>query len=364
MLLQSTTTDLLAKLISIPSKTHEEKKIANFILDWLRTNGVPAKMQDENIVACIKGINQDKALILTGHIDTVATGPLEAWNEDPYEPMVKDGMMNGLGASDMKAGVAVFMELAVHYSKHVPKCDVWFAFVVGEEIDGRGSQSFLKWFTKQSLYFGYKHIEAIIGEPTDNAALGVGHRGNMFVEIMFSGDGLAKYGIAPEILHAGDLIKKLESLEVKWKKQFAHKSLGAPSIGLTSITTKARKCSIVLDIRTVPKLHNQTTDLLKDFCSKLSFKTKVRLMDDCPAGWTEENTELRQLFSRAYKDIPQKVFEGAADLCFFTENNISTVIFGPGQREKMHAANESFELAKIPVYQQIIMDIASRYGGV
>jgi len=368
MLAQTSTTDLLAKIISIPSKTTEEKKLSVFILEWLARNGVAAKRQGENVVAHIKGLNRSKALIFNGHIDTVATGPLEAWKQNPLEPVIKKGIMNGLGASDMKAGVAVFMELATYYSKNTPACDLWFSFVVGEEVDGRGSQSFVEWFTKQPLFSTYSHIEALIGEPTNNAFLGVGHRGNLFIEILVTGDNYYKANVATaEIMNAGIVLNKLKILEASWKKKFEHEYLGSPSIGVTSINTikpgkKSNKCSVVMDIRTVPKLHSRAVGLLETFCSKLPFHADVELLDGCPAGWTESSSELRRLFRDVYPEAPQQVLGGSADLCFFTEMNIDTVIFGPGQRDKMHAANESFEISKLPQYQKIIKNVVTLYG--
>ncbi|MBN9059377.1 MAG: M20/M25/M40 family metallo-hydrolase [Rhizobiales bacterium] len=47
-----------------------------------------------------------RSLILQGHIDVVPPGAAELWEHPPFEPQVKDGMMSGRGANDMKVGVA------------------------------------------------------------------------------------------------------------------------------------------------------------------------------------------------------------------------------------------------------------------
>src|SRR5262245_9242607 len=43
-------------------------------------------------------------LCFAGHTDVVPTGPREEWQTDPFEPVVKDGLLYGRGAADMKSG--------------------------------------------------------------------------------------------------------------------------------------------------------------------------------------------------------------------------------------------------------------------
>src|SRR5437763_1415879 len=41
-----------------------------------------------------------------GHTDVVPTGPLEEWRSDPFAPEIRDGLLYGRGAADMKSGLA------------------------------------------------------------------------------------------------------------------------------------------------------------------------------------------------------------------------------------------------------------------
>jgi succinyl-diaminopimelate desuccinylase len=45
-------------------------------------------------------------LCFAGHTDVVPTGPLEEWRSDPFKPVIREGLLYGRGAADMKSGLA------------------------------------------------------------------------------------------------------------------------------------------------------------------------------------------------------------------------------------------------------------------
>src|SRR5690606_4344958 len=53
--------------------------------------------------------NAGPVLVLLGHTDVVPPGPVDAWSSDPFVPTVRDGMLYGRGAADMKGSVAAFV---------------------------------------------------------------------------------------------------------------------------------------------------------------------------------------------------------------------------------------------------------------
>ena len=48
-------------------------------------------------------------LCFAGHTDVVPTGPLEEWRTDPFTPTIRDGVLYGRGAADMKSGLAAMI---------------------------------------------------------------------------------------------------------------------------------------------------------------------------------------------------------------------------------------------------------------
>lgn len=365
---------LLSELVAIPSQSGHEKEISAYIYEWMEAHGITTYEQSGNAIGHIPGLNSSKALILSGHMDTVEVGDLHQWDTDPFDAVVEEGKLYGLGASDMKAGVAVLMDLASHYAQNPPECDLWFAFVCGEEVDGSGSQSFISWFKERTEAQKYQQTEALIAEPTDASFVEIGHRGNQFVKIAIkseSGHASQPQNVKnPAIRIAGKIIAGLQELEETWQANLSHEQLGSPTIGLTGIWAGdlgapnkiAGEATLQLDVRTTPELHAQTGELLNEFLASYSDNAKVVECEGSPAGWTDESSELRAIFKTEFPSLAQRIMMGSSDLCFFTDGGIPTIIFGPGENMVAHTTNEYASLDSLGRSHKIIKSIVSKYG--
>lgn len=118
---------LCVDLVSIPSVSHEEERIASFIETYLAgLEGLEVTRIGNNIVGRRKGTTSvGDCTILAGHIDTVPPA-----KDHPFE--VLDGRITALGAADMKGGIAILLALAETLR---PRNDVVFIFYAREEID-------------------------------------------------------------------------------------------------------------------------------------------------------------------------------------------------------------------------------------
>ena len=131
--------ELLSALVSIPSPSGEEANVQQAIISWFSANGIEAFLEPaldglSNVVAEIDGAGPGPVVWIGGHCDTVSPAPDYSFN--PYAPFVKDGRLYGLGAMDMKAGLATAMHVFREF--HRTRSE-WTGKVIFCRARGRGS---------------------------------------------------------------------------------------------------------------------------------------------------------------------------------------------------------------------------------
>lgn len=132
-------------------------------------------------VATVRAPNPTgRSLIMQGHVDVVPEGPAEMWTFPPYDPVIKDGWMNGRGAHDMKQGVAamIFAMDALRTAGLAPAADVYVQTVTEEECTGNGALS--------TLARGYRAEGCLVPEPSGNT-ITRGHVGVMWFRLRVRG---------------------------------------------------------------------------------------------------------------------------------------------------------------------------------
>jgi succinyl-diaminopimelate desuccinylase len=189
---------LTRELVRCPSVTPAEGgalallektlKAAGFTVHRL-TFSEPGAADVENLYARIGG--EGPNLMFAGHTDVVPPGDDNAWSRPPFSGEVKDGMLYGRGAVDMKGGIAcavaaVLDHLAAHGAK--PKGSISFLITGDEEgIAVNGTIKLLKWAAER----GEKFDHCILSEPSNVAALGdtikIGRRGSLNGTLIVSG---------------------------------------------------------------------------------------------------------------------------------------------------------------------------------
>ena len=120
-------------------------------------------------------------LCFAGHTDVVPTGPREEWQTDPFEPTVKDGVLYGRGAADMKSGLAAMVTATERFLARHPTIAERSPF-----SDQRRRRSLRGWHPRvmEVLEGRSEKIDwCIVGEPTSTEALGdtlkIGRRGSL-----------------------------------------------------------------------------------------------------------------------------------------------------------------------------------------
>lgn len=359
---------LLADLVKIESYSGQEDTLVSFIMDWTEQHGIKAEKQDSNVVIRFVG-HSPNALIFNAHMDTVASGNENLWSFPPvgvHAGVAKKGKLYGLGASDDKAAIASFLSLAVQLQKSPPPLDVFIVFVTSEETDGSGSQSFVHYFQNNHAA-NYQKIAAIIGEPTDLQAVEIGHRGNMFLQIITQGD--SGHGSQPQNIKTHAVmeniiaIEKITMLGKSLSEKYSDPVLGKPSFCLTGIqcdtsspNTVSSRCWSTWDIRTTPKIHAKVVPLIQKTLGKNVEITQ--LGTPAPFGFTSPNTKIVKLIQYLVTDVKVTISPGSNDICAFTSAGIPAVAFGPGQKDTIHKPDEFVQLQKVikavDIYSQLI----------
>ena len=166
--------DLQMKLCAIPaiapsSGGEGEAKKAEFLVDWLKTNGfvdisvvkapdldAPAGYRP-NILSYYRGKSQARTVWVMTHMDVVPPGELALWRGDPFKAWIEKGRVHGRGVEDNQQDMvaSLFAVKALRAEGIVPASDIGIALVADEETGSlKGIEHVLqnhKCFRKQDL---------------------------------------------------------------------------------------------------------------------------------------------------------------------------------------------------------------------
>ncbi|MCR8631351.1 acetylornithine deacetylase [Paenibacillus radicis (ex Xue et al. 2023)] len=162
---------LLERLIQFrtpapPARNTEEAQ--QFIASFLQEKGFAIDKWDvypgdPNVVGVLKGQAGDayKSLIINGHVDVAEVNEDEPWEKEPFTPLVRDGVIIGRGASDMKGGLAgaLFAIQLLHEAGIELPGDLTFQSVIGEEVGEAG--------TLECCKRGYSADFAVVVDTSD-----------------------------------------------------------------------------------------------------------------------------------------------------------------------------------------------------
>jgi succinyl-diaminopimelate desuccinylase len=196
----SATLELTEALIACHSVTPADGGCQELIAKRLQAMGFhtesvisgPDHFQVTNLWAMKKGKagEQGKVLVFAGHTDVVPTGPLEKWDSNPFTPTIRNGMLYGRGAADMKTSLASFVVAAEEFVTAHPNHQGSIAFLITSDEEGPandGTVIMCERLKKQGQRLDY----CVIGEPTSVEQLGDmiknGRRGSLSGKLNIKG---------------------------------------------------------------------------------------------------------------------------------------------------------------------------------
>jgi acetylornithine deacetylase len=160
--------DFARRLIATPSINPggDEREAAACVEAELRSLGIEDVRRvgpsDErpSVIARVPGSAPGPVLMLCGHLDTKPPGDMAAWRTDPFDPVLADGELIGLGSGDMKAAVAAMVYAAAALVENPGHAgELLLVFTADEEA---GSAQGAKWLAENGVLAA---DVAVLGEP-------------------------------------------------------------------------------------------------------------------------------------------------------------------------------------------------------
>ena len=114
---------------------------------------------------------QGPLVVFLGHTDVVPPGPLTAWTSPPFAPEIRDGLLYGRGAADMKGSVAAFTLALIAFVKRHPDHPGSVGLLLTSDEEGVAVDGTVR--VMEILEGRGEHIDyCIVGEPSSNERLG------------------------------------------------------------------------------------------------------------------------------------------------------------------------------------------------
>ncbi len=368
-------------LVQTPSYSGVEGAVAALIVDEMHKVGFDAVELDEagNVIGRI-GPEEGPALMFNSHMDTVNIADPYSWTVDPFSAEIRNDMLFGLGACDMKGGLAATVYAGTILARHKTKLKgpVYVAAVGLEEPSEGTCTRFMLQDGKVSPRW------VVIAEPS-NMQVVRAQRGHM--EMRVTVKGTSSHSSSPElgnnaVYNAARLIFGLEILATNLSTD---PFLGPGVLAVTDISSSAvsrnavpHRCEFIIDRRlTVGETESMALAEVERIITRERVNAEVRIIEEEVTSHTgkvfkarrislpwafDERHPLVQSTVKATRSVGLK--PAVTRWLFATEGaytasvaQIPTVGLGPGDPALAHTCDEH-----IPVSQ--VYSAASAYAAL
>lgn len=339
--------EILKNLVSFNTiKDKENEKIMAYIEEFLKKYNFEVK----RIGKCLIAQNSDKPKIgFIGHTDTVAYA---TWDGNPFELQEKDDKLIGLGACDMKGGLASILRAITKLDLNKNKLALYFTY--DEEISFEGIKKIRDLIIPDIV---------IIGEPTNNIPI-YGTKGVLELRVEFNGKKC--HSSTPDkginaIYQCLDFIKKLQSyyehvlkkdLVLDFEVPYTTMNIGMINGG-ESVNSVPGRCEISIDFRIAKEKH--LTSILKKLDKLLSNYDAKYIVKQCISP-NINNNDISFL---------ENISSPKETKCYLTEGSYikkNFIILGPGP-DTSHQKNEYILVSSLEKTIQLYCKIIEYYNG-
>lgn len=357
---------LTSDLVSYRSYPGEEGPVQRRVAAWLEEVGLHPELQPTegdrpNVIARIEN-GDGPTLLLNGHVDTVLA--VAGWSTDPWTACREGDRLYGLGAADMKSGVAAAMlaTRALHRRREDWRGTVIFSSVVDEEAYSIGARALIA--------SGLRADYCIVTESAwDRPALG--SVGKMLLRIDVTGK--AAHASWPwdginAATEAARLVARLDEILIREHPRMrgSRAVLGFSSGNEQYVITVPERARVILNRMIVAgesreDVVNEVQALVDDLHSPAEFAISVD-PPYYPPWETSPEHPLARAVARAYVTetghAPEWGYTGFGDMNLFAEEaGIPTVMIGP-RGGRFHQADEWVDVPSIAAAARLLVRVA------
>ncbi|HKK46240.1 MAG TPA: M20 family metallo-hydrolase [Balneolaceae bacterium] len=329
------TINLLKKLISTPSFSREEDDTANIIQEFLADKGITTNRHINNIWAVNKYFDEDKpTILLNSHHDTVK--PNSGYTKEPFEPVIENGKLFGLGSNDAGGSLTSLIAAFVHfYEKKDLNYNLVLVASAEEEISGdNGIISVLNKIPDINC--------AIVGEPTQ-MRMAVAEKGLMVLNC--TAKGISGHAAREEGENA--IYKAMQDIEWFRTHQFSKKSetLGPVKMTVTVVHAGSQHnvvpdtCDFTVDVRSTDAYSNkEVLEVIEDHIHSKVHPRSIRL--------NPSFIPLDHPIVKAGNELKLEKY-GSPTLSDQAFLSVPSLKIGPGKSARSHTADEFIYLDEI-----------------
>jgi succinyl-diaminopimelate desuccinylase len=340
--LNASSPDLTEALVNFSSVSGTEEPLADEVEAALSSYAHLKVFRHGNTVVARTDIGLDERIVIAGHLDTV---PLN----DNLPARRADGLIHGLGACDMKGGVAVGLRLAATLDE--PNRDVTFVFYDCEEVESERNGLFKLTRSNPELLEG---VFAVVMEPS-NAVVEAGCQGTMRIEVTTRGERAhsARSWMGTNAIHAaGEVLARLAAYEprrVPIDGLEYREGLNAVGIrGGVAGNVVPDLCTVEINYRFAPSRSEAEAEAhLREVFEGYD----VVVTDSAPGGLPGLERPAAAAFLQVVGGEPKPKF-GWTDVARFTLLGVPAVNYGPGDPLYAHKQDEFVPEAEIELCEQ------------
>ena len=341
--------ELLKKLIEMPSFSSEEDKTAAHIEYWFRRHNIEYTRTVNNVWAINKYFDENKpTLLLNSHHDTVK--PNNGYTKDPFQAIVEDGKLYGLGSNDAGGCLVSLIATFTHfYNERNLKYNLVLVASAEEESSGvNGLNSMLNIIPKVDV--------AIVGEPT-LMNLAVAEKGLVVFDAVVK-------GTPSHAAHPNDDNAIYKSIEIlKWFENFkfkkSSKALDDVKLTVTQINAGIQHNAVPADVKLVIDVRVNDAYTNEEIAEILTDNAPCDIIEARSLRLNSSSIPINHELVQAGIALGRSTY-GSPTLSDQAVLSCPSLKLGPGDSTRSHTADEFIYLNEIEEGIKIYIELLNK----